>query len=352
MNVKITPEKLKKLVSQIFEKSGLEAEEATTLSQILVNANQAGYDSHGVARVPMYFQDFKDGLIDPKGTFDIISDAPACSRVNGNWNYGPLTASKAIDLACEKAEVSGIGAVATFNTNDIARLGNYVERPARKGLISILFVNDGGASPSQAPFGTTRPFFSTNPMAVGIPTNHDYPIVIDMSSSVVALGKLRMAMNRNEQVPEGWLMETDGSTTTDPSSFFRRGVHSALLPLGGLLRGHKGFSLALMIDVLAGGLGGTGLSSLDPDAREANGLFILTINPDFFISKDDLQNRVSKLIDDLKKLPPMDGHEEVMIPGERLYKQGLNSKSELNIDQVTWDKIAKILAELQININE
>ncbi|MCK5882926.1 MAG: Ldh family oxidoreductase [Bacteriovoracaceae bacterium] len=335
--MKIKVEEIRDIVIDLFCKNGMKKSESKELTEILIDSHKRGYPSHGLARVPMYINDILSGTISLSAEIKIIKEAPSTALLDGNGGIGPLQMKHAVKLAIDKAQKYGIGAVALKNSNDIARLGSYVEEGTTQGLITLLFVNDGGALPAVCPTGTTTPFFSTNPIAAGIPTNKGRPIIIDMSTSTVAFGRLKQAMSWNEATPIGWMIERDGTETTDPSSFFRKKSPSAILPLGGLLRGHKGYALSLLVDVLAGGLSGSGLSTGDPEHPESNGVFLLVINPENFFTAKDLELEVGELIDRLKSLPG-----EVRIPGERQYQAKKVNHEQLELDPKTWDKIQSL----------
>ena len=313
MRIKVS--EIRDIVIDLFNKRGMTAVDSEELTEILIDSHKRGYPSHGLARVPMYINDIIKGTISLSAEMKVIKEAPSTALLDGNRGIGPLQMKRAAKLAINKAKTSGIGAVSLRNSNDIARLGSYVEEGTSLGLITLLFVNDGGSLPAVCPTGTTTPFFSTNPIAAGIPTNKGWPIIIDISTATVAFGRLKQAVSWNESTPEGWMIERDGTETTDPNSFFRDESPSAILPLGGLLRGHKGYALSLLVDVLAWGLSGSGLSTGDPEHPESNGIFLLVINPENFFSSEDLELGVGELIDRLKSLPG-----EVKVPGERQHQ--------------------------------
>ncbi len=335
--MKIKIHEAKEIVQNLFIKYGMPHSDAEELTSILISSHLKGYPSHGIARVPMYIEDIKNKTINVSAEIKVLKEAASSAHLDANKGVGPLQMVKGMELAIEKAEATGIGAVALKNSNDIARLGSYVEIPAAKGLIGLLFVNDGGANPAVCPTGTTKPFFSTNPLAAGLPTDKGWPIIIDISTATVALGRLKQAVNWDEEIPEGWIVEENGETSTDPASFFRKENPSAILPLGGLLRGHKGYALSLLVDILSGGLSGTGLSSGDPEHPESNGVFMLVLNPENFFGRDDLIKETSALIDRLKLLPG-----EVRIPGEKQYQLEANSGESIEIDPVTWSNIQRL----------
>jgi uncharacterized oxidoreductase len=347
--VHISKESLCKLMKDIFLKLEVPKEECDIVVETLLEASLAGYDSHGVMRVPRYVAGLQKGEIVPGTPITVLNETPACAHVDGGRGLGPVTATFGVRMASRKARQSGIGCVSIVNANDIARLGGYLKAPAEEGLIGIVMVNDAGGGPSVAPWGGVDPLLSTNPMAAGIPRRQGPPIIIDISTSVVAFGKLRMYANRGRNVPEGWIVDREGNPCTDPNTFFTSPKESALMPLGGLLAGHKGFALGLLVDVMAGALGGAGCSTGAETESEQNGVFIQIIDPTTFGPLDRFEAQVESLVTMLKgsKRAPRVG--EITIPGERAAKECRIRETEgIPVDLPTWRQLMDVMDELGV----
>lgn len=342
--MKITIQEMRERSIKIFTQRGLPKDQTEQLLDILIESHLLGYGSHGLGRIPMYANELEEGNIDAKATAEIVKEGPCTALIDGNWSLGPLVIKQGMNLAIQKAKQLGVAVVAFKKTPDIARLGSYVKLAADQGLIAQLFVNDAGGSPAMCPPGTTTPFFSTNPLAAGIPTNKGFPIIIDLSTSVVAIGKLRQAISFNRPIPEGWLIEGDGSPCTEARDFFKIENSAALLPLGGLLSGHKGYALSLLVDIMAGALSTSGTSGQNKMGREQNGATLIVINPLFFCEENEFQKEVGELIDRLKSLPPLDPSTPVRIPGEKNQQISLTSDQILEIDPETWIKFLALEA--------
>ena len=184
------------LIEDIFGALGFTAPERAVLTETLLEASRAGYHSHGVMRIPTFAEDTQAGIIAPAVAPVVAHETAAAAMIDAKRCLGPVSAVFAVEQATAKARAEGIGCAAVCNGNDIARLGAYVGGPARAGLITLLLVNDAGGGACVAPFGSAAPFLSTNPLACGIPrADGALPLVIDLSTSVVALGKIRMAAN-------------------------------------------------------------------------------------------------------------------------------------------------------------
>ncbi len=329
---------------KIFTQRGLSKKHAEELMDILIESQLLGYGSHGLGRIPMYANELEEGNIDALGEADIIKESPCTALIDGNWSLGPLVIKRGLELGMQKAKQLGVAVISFRRTPDIARLGTYVKLAAEQGFIAQLFVNDAGGSAAMCPPGTSTAFFSTNPMAAAIPTNKGFPIVIDLSTSVVAIGKLRQAISFGKKIPEGWLIEKDGSNCTEARHFFKIEDSASLLPLGGMLSGHKGYALSLLVDIMAGALSGAGTSGQNRRGREQNGATLMLINPLFFCDGEDFQKEVDQLIDRLKALPPLDPQHPVRIPGERQLTLSFDPEQIIEIDPETWIKFLALEA--------
>ena len=214
------------------------------------------------------------------------------------------------------------------------------------GLMTLLLVNDAGGGACVAPFGSAAPFLSTNPLACGIPRAPGKPpLVIDISTSVVALGKIRMAANQGEAVPEGWLIDRAGKTTTEPGGFFDTPRSASLLPLGGAADGHKGFLLSLIIEAFAGALAGAGMSRGNENEDQGNGLFVLAADPQALGMGPEFVRAMEEFVAGLEALPPAEGSTGVRLPGARA---GGEPGGSFPIDGPTWARITAILDALSL----
>ena len=187
------------LIEDIFGALGFTGPERAVLTETLLEASRAGYHSHGVMRIPTFAENTRDGMIAPAVAPVVVHETEAAAMIDARRCLGPVSCVFAVEQASAKARTQGIGCAAVRNGNDVARLGAYVGGPARAGLMTLLLVNDAGGGACVAPFGSAAPFLSTNPLACGIPrARGEPPLVIDISTSVVALGKIRMAANQGE----------------------------------------------------------------------------------------------------------------------------------------------------------
>ena len=186
-------------------------------------------------------------------------------------------------------------------------------------------------------------------MPLASPREAEDPIVIDISTSVAAAAKVSAAADRGKPVPEGWLISENGSATTDAASWVEK--QSALLPLGGMIAGHKGFALALLVDILAGALGGAGCAGWNPDVEnyDPNAIFALVIDPEKFSPLSEFTQSVEGLVQRIKTVKKAPGVEEILIPGERAARERRKREKEgIPLDAITWSEISSVLKELGI----
>jgi len=344
----ITAEKLREIVIYTLEALGTPSHEAAIVTDFLIEANLVGHDSHGVIRLPQYVDRIKRGELKPRAKIKITKESSTTALIDGDWGFGQVIAKKAMEIAIDKAKKTNIAVVCVYNCNDVGRLGGYTLIAAKHNMIGIMAVNDAGANPHVAPWGGITPILSTNPISVAIPTDKENPILVDMATSTIAVGKLQLALQREEKVPEGWFIDASGKFSTNPADYFTS--RGALLPLGGKAAGHKGFGLSLVVDILSGALSGAGCSS-GREGRDAQGVFILVINVNGFIPFKDFIEKVDNLVKSIKNSRRIEGVKEILVPGEPEFRErSRRLEKGIFIEDKTWNKILKILNELNIKI--
>ena len=272
----------------------------------------------------------------------VTHETSSVVAIDGRQCLGQVASVFALEQATAKAGESGVGCATVKNANDMGCLGFYLQEPARQGLVALLMVNMAGGAACVAPFGSNVPFLSTNPIAVGVPRGGDKPpIVIDFSTSVVSLGRIRMAANEGAEVPEGWLVDRSGRPVTNPDRVFSLPRQAALLPAGG----HKGFLLGLIVEVLAGGLSGAGMSTGSEPRLADRGMFVLVFNPDLIGGGQALSDEIEGFVAALESLPPAAPDRGVRLPG--IPREEAVS-GEISVDHTTWTRITEIVRELSI----
>ncbi len=343
----LTAQELEQLAVAIFRAMGSDQTEAQIVGRHLVEANLAGHDSHGVLRIPQYVKAIRDGRIRINSHVQVVRESAAGVVLDGQLAFGQVIAVEAMRLAIEKACTSAVCAVSVFNSNHVGRLAAHTLLAAESGMIGLLTVNAGGGGQLVAPFGGVAGRLATNPISIAVPSpDGSPPLVLDIATSVAPEGKLRAYRQRGERVPDGWIIDHAGRLSNDPKDFYGPPA-GALLPLGGSA-GHKGYGLALMFDILAGGLSGAGCSRPNPQPT-GDGLFLMAIDVRQFSPIEEFRTRVAELVEHTKSSPPAPGFQEVMVPGEYEFRQEQKRRREgIVVEETTWAEIQAIAKELGV----
>ena len=304
---------LRHLVQTIFERAGSNAAEAEAVADHLIEANLMGHDSHGVIRVAPYIELLRSGKWAPNRHAEIVRDAGAVVVVDGGQGIGQVIAKEAIALGIERARAHGVAVLGVRHSAHMGRIGAWAEQAAAAGLVSLHFVNTTGFGIQVAPFGGSDRRLSVNPIALGVPRPGKEPLIHDMSTGTIAAGKIRVARNQGALLPEGAIIDNEGRPTRDPEAFFTD-------PPGALTTaaGHKGYGLALFVEVLAGGLTGGGSGHPDnPTAdRPINNLLSILIDPERMAGAAALAADLERLCAYVTASPPAQPGGAVLLPGE------------------------------------
>lgn len=344
---KFSAEKLEKLTCEIFEAAGVPTDEAQIVAESLVKSNLTGHDSHGVIRVTQYTSLIEKGGIVPGAKMVVVKENATTAVLDGNWGFGQVMGRKAMEIAMKKAKDHSIAAVSMLNSNHIGRLGEYPAVAVEQNMIGIIMVNNHGGAQYMPPWGGTARRLSSNPISIAMPTGGDDPILLDISTTVSAEGKVRVRRNRGEELPEGYIIDAQGNPTTDPNDLYGPPV-GAILPFGGIV-GHKGYGLGFIIDALAGALSGAGCSRADAE-RVGNAVFIMVIDIEAFISPKEFKNHMDGLIKYVKSSPKMPGVSEILFPGEIEAKETTERLEDgIFIEDETWNQIFEAASSLGVD---
>lgn len=339
-------EKLKQISHQVFLAAGATGDEARIVSDALVNANLAGHDSHGVLRIPEYVRWMEQNLVAIGAHINIVRESESFAVVEGGWGFGQVIGREAMEVAIQKCKQSGVGTVALSQCCHIGRVGDYPTMAAAKGLAAVMFVNTHGGGKLVAPWGGRERRLSANPISIAIPRKDGTPIVVDISTSAIAEGKVRGMFNRKTAVPTGNIMDADGLPTTDAGKFYGP-PQGALFPFGG----HKGFALGLVADILAGALSGAGCSRRDAD-RVGNAFLVFVLDIDRLRGQEPFFADVEQLVEFVKSSALAPGSERIMIPGEpEALEEMRRSKDGISVDEETWRQIAEVAAKYSVAVS-
>ena len=326
------------LITAIFAAAGSEHDEARAIAENLVEANLAGHDSHGIGMVPRYVDNARRGAVNANHHATVTQDNGPIVQVDGNLGYGQVIGAETMDIGIAKARQTGASIVALRNTHHLGRIGAWGERCADAGLVSIHYVNINGHRPLVAPFGGAEGRFATNPFCAAIPGTGDHPpIVLDMATSKVAMGKVRVAYNKGGVVADNTLIGPDGAPSNDPGVMFRE-PRGALMPFGD----HKGYGLALICEVLAGVLvnGGTCVPERQTRNSIVNNMLSIILDPAALGDPAFFRAELDAITGYVKSARPAIGVDAVMVPGDPERKsRAERGASGIPIDQATWREI-------------
>jgi ureidoglycolate dehydrogenase (NAD+) len=323
----IAADELEGLAAAALRASGLPAEGSADVARVLVLADLFGMHTHGVSRIPQYVERARLGGIDLGAEIATEQVAPAVARVDGRNGIGPLVGMHALHAASAAALTAGIGAAFARASNHVGPVMPYLFLAAQDGLAAIVASN---ATTTIAPWGGREARLGNNPLGLGVPNPAGDPILLDVAMSVVARAKIRAAERAGEAIPDTWATDAGGLPTTDP----RAALEGFLLPVGG----HKGYGLALMVDLFAGVLSGasylTRISSWseDPERPQDLGHVFVLVDAERLAGRDALGRRVEDFAAILHGTPPADPDGPVQVPGERelaSYRAGLRDGLEL-----------------------
>lgn len=344
----LKPDVLERFATQLLAAGGAWPEEADLVATSLVDANQKGYDSHGVMRVPYYVQALRDGEMVSGAPLEVLQEGPAHLVTDAHWGLGQVQARKLIGRLREKVRQAGLALGTARHCGHIGRLGEYSELLAAEGLVSMLMVNSHGGAVRVAPPGGRAPRLSTNPLAIGVP-HGAAPLVLDFSTSATAEGKVRVKKIAGQPCPEGWLIDSQGRPTTDPNVLYTS-PPGAILPMGGA-QAYKGFGLGLMIEILTGALSGGSCAKEVPYPRKGNCVFVLLIDPQRFGGTEHFQREVDALVDYVRSCPRVEGVEEILLPGDperRLAQE--RQRRGIPLDEENWQALVRLAETLRVAV--
>ena len=336
---------LERAIEAIVLAGGSEPREARRVAENLVMANLSGHDSHGIGMMPRYVEALLEGGLAVNREPKVTLDAGALLVLDGLKGYGQSIGHDATRMAIERAKQHGSAIVALGNSHHLGRIGHWAEMAIAEGLISMHFVNVQSFA-RVAPFGGADRRFGTNPVCIGIPLPGEPPFLLDMATSAVAQGKLRVAHNKGAKIPQGWLIDDQGRPSDDP----RWGV---MPPLGAMLTfgEHKGYGLAVACELLGGALTGGGVTDYDnkTQRRVLNGMLSILIDPARLGTQEAFGKDAKSFLAWLRASRPAPGADRVRIAGEpERETRAKRVKEGIPVDDETWKEIVSAGAKLKL----
>jgi len=307
---KIDPGRLLRFATAVYVAAGMSQEDAHLCADTLVQADLWGHQSHGVMRLSWYAARLKAGACDPKAKPELLVDAGGLALIDGNDGMGQVLTARAAHEAVRRAKAHGIAAVGIRNSNHFGTAFYFTLMAAREGCVAFLSTN---ASPAMAPWGGRRKTVGTNPWSWACPAGSRAPMVLDIANTGVARGKIYLAKQKGQSIPEGWAINAAGAPTTDPAE----AIEGIILPMAQ----HKGYAIALMMDMLSGVLTGSGFGAqiagpYQAERRSRAGQLMIALNIEAMQPLAEFNARMEQLISQIKSVPLAQGFSEVFYPGE------------------------------------
>ncbi|HEV2319030.1 MAG TPA: Ldh family oxidoreductase [Verrucomicrobiae bacterium] len=344
MSDRFKPELVRTLATAIAMRAGVRKGDAVVLADALVDADVHGVSTHGLSRLNIYIRRIQKGLIDPKAKLVIERRHGAAMAVDAGNGLGHVQAAKTLAKLIPKAKRNGVAAATVRNSQHFGALSYYCNLAAKQDMILFATTN---CEPAMSPEGACQAFFGTNPIAASFPTGKGWPVKIDLATSIVARGNIIAAQKRGQPIPLGWALTPEGEPTTDAAAALAGTVLT--------MAGHKGYALALMVEifssVLSGAAVGPAIGSMykNMDRKQDVGHFFFLLDIGAFMDVADFKRRMDKAIDDIKSCRKRPGVNEILVPGERSYQKARQNLAEgIVIDEATRKELKTLCQELRI----
>ena len=337
-------DQLETLVARLAFAIGVPTGCAEIFAEALVDADLHGVSTHGLSRLNIYFRRIEAGLIDPKAVLAVDRRTGSILALDAANGLGQVQARRALDLLIPLARQNGVAAATIRNSQHFGALSWYANAAAAQGLVLLAMTN---CEPAMSPEGGYEPFFGTNPIAASFPTGKGFPVKIDLSTSIVARGNIIAAQKSGKSIPEGWALDPAGNPTTDASE--------ALLGTVLTMAGHKGYALALLVELFSGVLSGSavgpsiGSMYKNLDRKQDVGHFFCLFDVRAFLDYSQYLRRIDSTIDRIKASKKRPGVEEILVPGERSARKArANTLQGIPIAPETLTEIEQWCARLNI----
>lgn len=317
--------------------------DAEIIADSMVEAELRGIDTHGVTRLAGYIRMLREGNMNPRPNIKVVAESPSMVLLDADDAVGNLAAVRAMEMVIKKAKEVTVAVTAVRNSTHCGALAYYTMMAIPHGMIGFM---TSDSPPIVPPYGGKTRSISTNPWCFAIPAGEELPVVLDMATTVVAGGKIRLAAKKGERIPMDWALDADGKPTDDPV----RALKGFLQWMGG----PKGYGLAVVADILAGVLTGGPFGRNIPPLLEPygsglvrQGNFLAALNISHFMPLSQFTARVDQLIRDLKSSERIEGVEEILLPGEPEFrKKAQRLESGIPLSTAVWDELENVRAQL------
>ena len=342
---------LQATVAHILEAAGSAPAEAQQVAANLVLANLSGHDSHGVGMLPRYVDAVAEGGLKPNAAVKVNLDIGTLLALDGQHGYGQIVGVQAMELGIARAKQHGSCIFTLANAHHLGRIGHFAEMATAEGLVSMHFVNVL-SRPVVAPWGGGDGRFGTNPCCIGVPLAGAEPFILDFATSRVAQGKMRVAHNKGERIPPGYLIDEQGKPTDDPGVVVvpqPNGLFGALMTFGE----HKGYGMAIACELLGGALtgGGTWHRQADTARSVFNGMLTVLIDPEKLGTQAGFAQEATAFVEWLRQSPAGEGFDHVQIAGEpERAARVARERDGIWLDDATWGEIVAAGAKVGVTV--
>lgn len=338
------PEQVRQLVSAIAAAAGLAPSDAALLAEALVETDIQGTSTHGVSRLNIYIRRIQKGLIAPRAELVVERRRAATLALDAGNGLGQVQAVKALEMLLPLARANGVAVATLRNSQHFGAQSYYCNRAAAQDMVLFAATN---CEPAMSPEGACQPFFGTNPLAASFPTGKGFPVKIDLATSIVARGNIVAAQKQGRPIPPGWALTVDGEPTADPNAALAGTVLT--------MAGHKGYALALMVEVLSGVLSGAAIGPAigsmykHLDRKQDVGHFFCLLDIAAFLDVDEFKRRMDHTIDEIKACRKRPGVQEILVPGERSSRRAQQNRREgIPLDEATHKELLLLCKELGV----
>jgi uncharacterized oxidoreductase len=341
----ILPKDLTDFATSLLIAGGLDSAEAALVARSLVDANLKGHDSHGVMRIPYYLDGLAKGEVTAGAPFTVLKETPALLAADGHWGFGQAQARRLMERIIAKARGPGVCVGTLIHCSHIGRLGEYCEQAAEANMVSMVMVNTHGYSRRVAPPGGKAPRLGTNPIAIGVPHQHQ-PLLLDFGTSATAEGKVRVKKIAGQLCPDGWLLDSEGRPTNDPNTLYAN-PPGTIRPMGGD-QAYKGFGLGLMVEIFAGALSGGVCIREKPINQIGNCVLMQVFDTAQLGGSDHFAREVAGLVEFVRSCPRIEGVSEILLPGDPERKTQAARMSGIPLDEGNWNALLQLAVKLGV----
>src|SRR5574342_311582 len=322
-SMRVLPQRIRQQLGSVLRAWGMSEAHADTTAEMMLETDLRGVDSHGISMLPTYDREFRSGRLNMRPAFKTVREGPAMALIDADASLGHPVSARAMNLAVDKCLESGVAVVSVFNSHHFGAAGCYSRIAADRGVIGMVTASTRGVT--LVPTFAAEPVLGTNPLAFAAPAKRNAPFELDMATTTVAAGKVRVYKLNHKPLPAGWVVDGDGKTVTDSAKGFQHvsDKDGGITPLGGTREAgsHKGYGLAVMVHVLAGTLAGASFSPIRNQTQKKSdphniGHFFLAIDPRAFRAEGAFEDDLDQAIDVLHGARRADPAQPVLVAGD------------------------------------